>query len=72
MCFQVELTVTPLPELNEDDKLWCHFGEMSHQAELQGEAIICQPPNKIPPTPEGQGKEITMPQTQKVPILSKA
>nr|XP_020652892.1 plexin-B2 [Pogona vitticeps]XP_020652893.1 plexin-B2 [Pogona vitticeps] len=50
----VELTVTPLPDLNEDDKLWCHFGEMIHQAQLQGEAIVCPPPNVIPATPEGQ------------------
>ncbi|XP_060633753.2 plexin-B2 [Anolis sagrei] len=51
---KVELTITPLPELNEDDQIWCHFGNMVHQAELQGEAIICEPPNEIPPTPKGQ------------------
>uniref|UniRef100_A0A803SW90 Plexin B2 n=1 Tax=Anolis carolinensis TaxID=28377 RepID=A0A803SW90_ANOCA len=54
---KVELTITPLPDLNEDDQIWCHFGNMVHQAELQGEAIICQPPDEIPPTPKGQGKE---------------
>nr|XP_008109465.1 PREDICTED: plexin-B2 [Anolis carolinensis] len=51
---KVELTITPLPDLNEDDQIWCHFGNMVHQAELQGEAIICQPPDEIPPTPKGQ------------------
>ncbi|XP_062990148.1 plexin-B2 isoform X2 [Elgaria multicarinata webbii] len=51
---KVELTLSPLPDLDEEDQLWCHFGEMNHQAELQGETIICHPPNTIPPTIKGQ------------------
>uniref|UniRef100_A0A8D2LM27 Plexin B2 n=1 Tax=Varanus komodoensis TaxID=61221 RepID=A0A8D2LM27_VARKO len=53
---EVKLTLSPLPDLNEDDQLWCQFGENIHQAQLEGEAIICYPPNTIPPTIEGQGK----------------
>ncbi|XP_044279378.1 plexin-B2 isoform X2 [Varanus komodoensis] len=51
---EVKLTLSPLPDLNEDDQLWCQFGENIHQAQLEGEAIICYPPNTIPPTIEGQ------------------
>ncbi|XP_077194444.1 plexin-B2 isoform X4 [Paroedura picta] len=51
---KVELTLSPMPDLNDDDQLQCHFGETSHQAELIEEAIICDPPEVIPPTPKGQ------------------
>lgn len=50
-----------MPDLNEDDQLQCQFGETSHQAELIDEAIICHPPEVIPPTPKGQGKKAVMP-----------
>ncbi|XP_034984269.2 plexin-B2 isoform X2 [Zootoca vivipara] len=51
---KVGLTLSPFPDLNEDDQLWCHFGETSHEAELQEGAITCNPPDEIPPTTKGQ------------------
>lgn len=59
--FQVEFTISPLPDLNEDDQLWCQFGEMRQQAEKYGDAVICLPPNQIPPTTKGQGKDTAEP-----------
>lgn len=58
---QVKLTVSPLPTLSTSDKLWCTFGETSHRAQLNEGVIICDPPDMIPPTPKGQGKEILLP-----------
>lgn len=60
-CFQVELTVSPLPTLNKSDQVLCTFGETSHYAQLKEGVIICDPPDVIPPTPKGQGKEILLP-----------
>ncbi|XP_053109214.1 plexin-B2 isoform X2 [Hemicordylus capensis] len=51
---KVELTLSRLPDLNEEDQLWCNFGGTTYKAELQGEAIICNPPNEIPPTTKGK------------------
>ncbi|XP_061496174.1 plexin-B2 isoform X2 [Rhineura floridana] len=51
---EVELTLSPFPALNEDDQLWCHFGETSHQAGLQEGSIVCRHPNEIPPTTKDQ------------------
>lgn len=61
LCLQVKLTVSPLPTLSTSDKLWCTFGETSHRAQLNEGVIICDPPDMIPPTPKGQGKEILLP-----------
>lgn len=61
--FQVELTVSPLPTLTESDKVLCTFGETTHDAQLKEGVIICDPPDIIPPTPKGQGKEILLPST---------
>lgn len=58
---QVKLTVSPLPALNSDDQLLCTFGDTTHPAQLNEGVIICGPPKVIPPTPEGQGKEILLP-----------
>lgn len=58
---QVELTVSPLPTLTESDQVFCTFGETTHYAQLKEGVIICDPPDLIPPTPKGQGKEILLP-----------
>lgn len=57
----MKLTVSPLPALNSDDQLLCTFGDTTHPAQLNEGVIICGPPKVIPPTPEGQGKEILLP-----------
>ncbi|XP_032076613.1 plexin-B2 isoform X1 [Thamnophis elegans] len=57
---KVEFTISPLPDLNEDDQLWCQFGEMRQPAEKQGDAVICQPPNQIPPTTKGQDSVLVL------------
>lgn len=62
-CFQVELTVSPLPTLTESDQVLCTFGETTHYAQLKEGIIICDPPDIIPPTPKHQGKEILLPST---------
>ncbi|XP_060044822.1 plexin-B2 isoform X2 [Erinaceus europaeus] len=52
---EVLLTISPLPALNEDDELLCHFGDSpSHSARVEGNAIICNSPSSIPGTPPGQ------------------
>lgn len=57
----MKLTVSPLPALNSDDQLLCTFGDTTHPAQLNEGVISCGPPKVIPPTPEGQGKEIVLP-----------
>lgn len=59
-CFQVELTVSPLPALTESDQVLCTFGETTRNAQLKDGVIICDPPSIIPPTPKGQGKELLL------------
>lgn len=51
---KVELTVSPMPDLHEDDQIWCHFGGTRHLATLERGVIICDSPSEIPPTPKGQ------------------
>lgn len=52
---EVLLTISPLPALNEDDELLCHFGDSpSHSARVEGNAVICNSPSSIPGTPPGQ------------------
>ncbi|KAM8820267.1 plexin-B2 [Eudromia elegans] len=51
---KVELTVSPLPTLTDNDELFCTFGETTRSAELKEGVIICEPPDWIPPTPKGQ------------------
>lgn len=54
---QVEMTISPLPALNEEDELLCHFGESPPQvARVKGDMVACYSPNKIPPTLPGQGE----------------
>uniref|UniRef100_G1QII8 Plexin B2 n=1 Tax=Nomascus leucogenys TaxID=61853 RepID=G1QII8_NOMLE len=52
---EVQLTVSPLPALSEEDKLLCLFGESPpHPARVEGEAVTCNSPSSIPVTPPGQ------------------
>uniref|UniRef100_A0A2R9CCI9 Plexin-B2 n=1 Tax=Pan paniscus TaxID=9597 RepID=A0A2R9CCI9_PANPA len=52
---EVQLTVSPLPALSEEDELLCLFGESPpHPARVEGEAVICNSPSSIPVTPPGQ------------------
>ncbi|XP_072452533.1 plexin-B2 isoform X3 [Notamacropus eugenii] len=52
---EVRLTVSPLPALTMNDDLQCSFGDSpAHPAHVEGETIICNSPNTIPPTPAGQ------------------
>uniref|UniRef100_A0A8C2LJ97 Sema domain-containing protein n=1 Tax=Cricetulus griseus TaxID=10029 RepID=A0A8C2LJ97_CRIGR len=52
---QVRLSVSPLPTLTQEDELLCLFGEPPpRSAQVEGDAIICDPPSSIPSTPPGQ------------------
>ncbi|XP_035130071.3 plexin-B2 isoform X1 [Callithrix jacchus] len=52
---EVQLTVSPLPALSEEDELLCLFGDSSpHPARVEGNTVICNSPNSIPVTPPGQ------------------
>lgn len=54
---QVQLTVSPLPALSEEDELLCLFGDSpAHPARVEGDAVICNSPRTIPNTPPGQGE----------------
>lgn len=54
---QVQLTVSPLPALSDEDQLLCHFGDSpAHPARVEGDAVICNSPRTIPNTPPGQGE----------------
>lgn len=55
--FQVQLTVSPLPALAEEDEVLCVFGgSPPHPARVEGEVVTCNSPSSIPSTPPGQGK----------------
>uniref|UniRef100_A0A8D2B8M7 Sema domain-containing protein n=2 Tax=Sciurus vulgaris TaxID=55149 RepID=A0A8D2B8M7_SCIVU len=52
---EVQLTVSPLPALTEQDELLCLFGESPpHPARVEGDAVVCNSPSSIPSTPPGQ------------------
>jgi len=52
---EVQLTVSPLPALSDEDQLLCHFGDSpAHPARVEGDAVICNSPRTIPNTPPGQ------------------
>ncbi|KFV87190.1 Plexin-B2 [Struthio camelus australis] len=51
---KVELTVNPLPALTDSDRIECTFGKTTHYAQLKEGVVICDPPDQIPLTPEGQ------------------
>ncbi|XP_058424041.1 plexin-B2 isoform X1 [Diceros bicornis minor] len=52
---EVQLTVSPLPALTENDELQCLFGETPpHPARMKGDAVVCNSPSSIPSTPPGQ------------------
>uniref|UniRef100_A0A8C5K0T0 Sema domain-containing protein n=3 Tax=Jaculus jaculus TaxID=51337 RepID=A0A8C5K0T0_JACJA len=52
---EVQLTVSPLPTLTQEDELLCLFGEsLPHPARMEGDAVICNSPSSIPSTPPGQ------------------
>ncbi|XP_049740709.1 plexin-B2 [Elephas maximus indicus] len=52
---EVQLTVSPLPTLREDDELLCLFGDSPpHHARVEGDTVICNSPSVIPTTPPGQ------------------
>lgn len=58
---QVQLTVSPLPALREEDELLCLFGESPpHSARVEGDAVICNSPSNIPSTPPGQGEAVLL------------
>ncbi|XP_012412033.2 plexin-B2 [Trichechus manatus latirostris] len=52
---EVQLTVSPLPTLREEDELLCLFGDSPpHRARVEGDTVVCNSPNVIPSTPPGQ------------------
>uniref|UniRef100_A0A8C0NIB0 Plexin B2 n=1 Tax=Canis lupus familiaris TaxID=9615 RepID=A0A8C0NIB0_CANLF len=52
---EVQLTVSPLPALSEEDELLCLFGNSpAHAARVEGDVVICNSPHTIPRTPAGQ------------------
>ncbi|XP_006876454.1 PREDICTED: plexin-B2 [Chrysochloris asiatica] len=52
---EVQLTVSPLPTLREEDKLLCHFGDSPpHLTRVEGDMVFCNSPSVIPSTPAGQ------------------
>ncbi|KAM9228913.1 plexin-B2 isoform 2-T4 [Dugong dugon] len=52
---EVQLTVSPLPTLREEDELRCLFGDSPpHRARVEGDTVVCNSPNVIPSTPPGQ------------------
>ncbi|KAK2121939.1 Plexin-B2 [Saguinus oedipus] len=62
---EVQLTVSPLPALNEEDELLCLFGDSPpHPARVEGNTVICNSPNSIPVTPPGQGEAPSKPPSQ--------
>lgn len=56
---QVQLTVSPLPALGEEDELLCLFGDSPlRSARVEGDTVTCDPPSSIPSTPPGQGEAL--------------
>ena len=56
----MQLTVSPLPALSEEDELLCLFGNSpAHAARVEGDVVICNSPHTIPRTPAGQGEAST-------------
>lgn len=54
---QVQLTISPLPALGEEDELLCLFGDSpAHPARVEGDIVVCNSPSSIPSTPSGQGE----------------
>ncbi|XP_023365097.1 plexin-B2 isoform X3 [Otolemur garnettii] len=52
---EVQLTISPLPALSEEDELLCFFGKSpSHVARVEGDTVFCNSPSSIPSTPPGQ------------------
>ncbi|XP_037369244.1 plexin-B2 isoform X2 [Talpa occidentalis] len=52
---EVQLTISPLPALGEDDELLCLFGNSApHSARVEGDTVVCNSPSEIPATPPGQ------------------
>ncbi|KAM5333552.1 plexin-B2 isoform 2-T2 [Glossophaga mutica] len=52
---EVQLTVSPLPALGEEDKLLCRFGDSPpHPALVKGDVVICNSTSTVPSTPPGQ------------------
>ncbi|XP_017513502.1 plexin-B2 isoform X1 [Manis javanica] len=52
---EVQLNVSPLPALGEEDVLLCVFGELPpHPAHVEGDTVVCSSPSNIPDTPPGQ------------------
>lgn len=52
---EVQLTVSPLPDLSADDELLCLFGASPpHPARVEGETVICNSPSSIPSTRPGE------------------
>ncbi|XP_028387641.1 plexin-B2 isoform X1 [Phyllostomus discolor] len=52
---EVQLTVSPLPALGEEDELLCRFGDSPPDPALvQGDVVICNSTSTVPSTPPGQ------------------
>ncbi|XP_054426426.1 plexin-B2 [Pteronotus mesoamericanus] len=52
---EVQLTVSPLPALGEEDQLLCRFGDSPpHPALVKGDVVACNTTSNIPSTPPGQ------------------
>lgn len=52
---EVQLTISPLPALGEEDELLCLFGDSpAHPARVEGDIVVCNSPSSIPSTPSGQ------------------